>query len=145
MAVGLHLSPLAKELSVRTDQKRRPLDAAHLAPVHILHFDHVELLAQLLIGIRNELEGKAHLGLEILVRLQAVARHSCDDCAGFDELLVQIAELAALGGTSRSVVLGVEIQHNRMAAMIRELEGAAGRGDGKIGDFIARHCWPPFV
>ena len=50
------------------------LDAADLLAVHVLHLDHVELLAQLFVGIGDQLERKSHLRLEALVRLERVAR-----------------------------------------------------------------------
>ena len=75
-----------------------------------------------LVGVDEQFEGQPQLGLEALVRLQAVARDAEDFAAGFAELGVEVAELAGLGGAAGRVVLGVEIEHQRLAALGGELK-----------------------
>src|SRR5262245_3783941 len=67
VARHLHATPFATELPIATDEKGRSLDSAHLPAVHVLHLHHAELLAEFFILVGNELEGKSHLGLEVLV------------------------------------------------------------------------------
>src|SRR5438034_7278625 len=145
LGVAWHLdpSPLSYKSAVGVDQKGRSLDSPDLSAVHVLHLDHAELLAKLLVLVGDELEGKLHLGLEVLVRLQAVARNADDQRAGFLEFLVQVAELRALHRAPGRVVLGIEIKDYRPAAALRQLECPPGRGDGEIGDFLARHGVKP--
>src|SRR6266581_1014282 len=66
-------APFAPENAVAVEHKGAAFDAADLLAVHVLHLHHAELLADLFVFVRQQLERKAHFGLEILVRLQAVS------------------------------------------------------------------------
>ena len=89
-----------------------------------------------ILGVREQLEREAHLALEALVRLQAVARYAVDVAAELLELRVEIAELLTLGGAARGVVFRVEVQDEGRAFGAGEAEGlAAGGGQLEIG------CW----
>ena len=72
--------------------------------------------------------GQLEALLELVVRRHVVARNAKYDRAGLDELGVHVAELHGLGGTTRRVVLGVEIQHHGAAleGMRRELDTVGG-------------------
>src|SRR5690606_380182 len=78
VALDLDFTPLAPKHAFGVDQKRAALDAERLAPVHILLFDDVELLAERFVRVGDELERQRVLCLEFLVRGEAVARHSED-------------------------------------------------------------------
>ena len=56
--------------------------------------------------VGEQLEGERLLGLEVLVRSDAVARDAEHDAAGLDELFVEVAELLAFGGAPRRAVPG---------------------------------------
>src|SRR5438046_9097151 len=71
-------SPFLYKSAIAVDQKCRSLDSPDLSAIHVLHLDHAELLAELLVLVGDELEGELHLGLEALVRLHAVARNADD-------------------------------------------------------------------
>src|SRR6266571_4794224 len=70
---NLDSAPFAPENAVAVEHKGAAFDAADLLAVHVLHLHHAELLADLFVFVRQQLERKAHFGLEILVRLQAVS------------------------------------------------------------------------
>src|SRR5208282_1186502 len=74
VAVHLHAAPLAPEHARSVEQERAALDAEHLATVHVLLADHVELPADGLPSIREQIERQAHLLAKLLVRTDAVAR-----------------------------------------------------------------------
>src|SRR5215470_3489120 len=110
VARNLDPAPLAPDDAVAVEDEGAALDAAHLLAVHVLDFHHAELAADFLALVGEKLEGKPHLGLEILVRLQAVARNAVDRAPRLREPGVQVAELRALDGAARGAVLGVEVQ-----------------------------------
>src|SRR5438477_7808041 len=76
MAWNLDPAPFAPEDALAVEHEGAALDAPHLFPVQVLHLHHAELIADPFAFVGQQLEGKAHLGLEILVRLDAVARDS---------------------------------------------------------------------
>src|SRR4029077_503873 len=87
MTGNLDPAPFAPENAVAVEHEGAPLDSAHPPAVHVFHLHDPELGADLLGLVREQLEGKAHLGLEILVRLEAVARASCSPESPLLELL----------------------------------------------------------
>src|SRR6056297_930645 len=67
VALHLHLAPFPAQFALVVDQEGAALDTHHLAPVHVLLLDHVELAADLLLGIGQQVEGELVLGAEFLV------------------------------------------------------------------------------
>src|SRR5439155_13600970 len=108
--------------------------------VHVFHLHDPELGADLLGLVREQLEGKAHLGLEILVRLDAVARDSGYRTSRLLELRVEIAELRSFVGAARGVVLRLEIQDEQLGFDRREPELlAAGGGQDEVAYCFVGH------
>ena len=60
--------------------------------------------------------------LELHVLADAVGRDAEDDRAGLLELAVRVADPARLSGTARRVVLGVEVEDDRLAAEARQAD-----------------------
>ena len=54
-------------------------------------------------------EGQGEFGLEVLMRLEAIARNAHNLATSLFEFFIQIAELLRLGGATRGIVLGVKI------------------------------------
>src|SRR6266568_4889507 len=65
---NLDSAPFAPENAVAVEHEGAALDPAHLLSVHVFHLHDSELAADFLGLVRKQLEGKAHLGLEIFVR-----------------------------------------------------------------------------
>src|SRR5262245_9383207 len=128
VARNLDPAPLAPDDAVAIEDEGAALDAAYLLAVHVLHLHDAELIADFLILIRKELEGKAHLGLEALVRLDAVARDTVHGLAGLHELGMQIAKLGTLDRATGSAVLRIEVQDHTPGLDRREPELASARG-----------------
>src|SRR5215470_16714248 len=74
VAGHLHAAPFPADDAHGVDGESAALDPAYLSAVHIFHLDDIEELARLFLAVREQLEGEAHLRLEVLVRLHAVAR-----------------------------------------------------------------------
>jgi hypothetical protein len=109
VARRLDAAPFAPSTPSCVDDEGAALDAAHRPAVEHLLPDDAEQRAGGFLGVGEQLEGQRQLGLEALVRLQAVARDAVDGAAGAPELGVQIAELAGLGGAAGGVVFRVEV------------------------------------
>jgi hypothetical protein len=72
--VARHLdpAPFARELAFAVEDEGAALDAADFLPVHALQLHDAELLAERLVGVRQQLERELDLGLEGLVGFQRV-------------------------------------------------------------------------
>src|SRR6266852_3428214 len=140
MTGDLDPAPFALENAVAVEHEGASLDSADLLAVHVLHLHHAELFADLFVFVRQQLEGKAHLGLEILVRLEAVARDSGYRTSRLQELRVEIAELRPFVGAARGVVLRVEIEDEQLGFDRREPEFlAAGGGQDEVAYCFVGH------
>jgi hypothetical protein len=138
VARHFHPAPFAQQPSLLIDDEGAALDAADLSSVQELVLDHAEGLAGGLVGVGQELEWKLLLCLEALVRLQRVARDAVDVEPGAAERLVQVAEIATLGGAAGGVVLRVEVENQALAALVFETErAAAGAGKTEVGYRLA--------
>jgi hypothetical protein len=132
-----HAAPLAAQDSLRVDRERTALDAPHLPAIQVLHLDDAIELAGAFLRVREQIEGKFHLGLEPFVRLDAVARDAVDAAAELLELRIEIAEVLALRGAAGRVVLGVEVEHEGGARGAGEAKGfAAGCRQLEIGRWL---------
>src|SRR5258708_28089434 len=114
MTGNLAPAALAREKAVAVEHEGAPRDSARPPAVHVFHLHDLELGADLLGLVREQLEGKAHLDLEILVRLEAVARDSGYRASRLLELRVEIAELRPFVGAARGVVLRVELEDGQL-------------------------------
>src|SRR6185369_4840347 len=141
VAGDLHPAPFAAQYAAAVDDEGAAFDAAHLLAVHVLHFHDAEQRAHRLVAVRTEFEGKILLGLEVLVRFDAVPRDAEDHRVDRRKLLVQIAELLAFGGAARRAVLGVEVDHHHLAGLGGKIESlAAGGRQGEVGNSCIEHA-----
>src|ERR1700733_12251341 len=91
------------------------------------------------------------LVLELVVTRSAVRRNADDGGAGAGEFGAQAVEVDGFGGAAGRVVLGVEVDHDRLALEILKMRPAAagGRpfkvGGGSAPDQFLRHNCPRFV
>jgi hypothetical protein len=134
-------APLADKLAVGANEEGRALDAPDFLAIHVLHLHDAELPAQRLVRVGEELERESHLGLEVLMRLQAVARNADHYRAQFRKLFVQVPELGAFDRAPGSVVLGIEIQNDGVALLRRKLELAARTRRREVDNFFAGHVF----
>src|SRR6266702_5145183 len=146
---NLDSAPFAPESAVAVEHEGAALDPAHLLSVHVFHLHDSELAADFLGLVRKQLEGKAHLGLEIFVRPETIARDSDYRTSRLLELGVEIAELRPFVGAARGVVLRVEIEDEQLGFDRREPEFlAAGGGQDEVAYCFVGHpesapLWAP--
>src|SRR3990172_1725743 len=129
VAGHLHTAPFAREPAFVTDHEGAALDAADFPAVQVLHLDDPELGTRLLVRVREQLERQLEFRLEVLVRLERIARDAADLAVRLEEFRVEVAKLHRLGGAARGAVLGIEVQDESFAASCAQAErAAAGRG-----------------
>src|SRR5262245_29338298 len=138
MARHLHLAPHLGHRAGLVDQEGRPVDAHVLAAIEALLDPGAVLLADLAILVGHQREVQPVFLLELVVPVDAVladADHLRLDLAEVGQL---VAEAAGLGGAARRVVLGIEVEHHRLAAQLRQLELLAAVGRRReIGRLLA--------
>ena len=83
-----------------------------------------------LVPVADQLEREALLGLEVLVRLQAVTRHAEHHGVGCGKGFMLVAEALAFGGAARGAVLRVEVQHHLPALEVGQAHGLPAGGLG---------------
>src|SRR5712692_1662645 len=137
---NLDSAPFAPENAVAVEHEGAALDPAYLLAVHVFHLHDPELAADFLGLVRKQLEGKAHLGLEIFVRPETVARDAEDRASCLLQSRVEIAELCPFIGAARGVVLRVEIKDEQLGLDRREPELlAAGGGQHEVAYRFVGH------
>src|SRR5262249_22369568 len=115
-------TPLTHEPAAIVKDEGAALYAAHLAAVHVFHSYDVEQPARFFVRVRQQVEREIRLGFEILVGFQAVARDAENGASEALKLRIQIAEMLSFRRAAGGVVLGVEIDNVRMAALLCRLE-----------------------
>src|SRR5690606_22162481 len=136
VSVHLDLAPLLPEFPFLIDQERAAFYAEKLAPVKCLLADHVELPAQRLVRIREQVERQFQLFLELFVGRKAVARYSQYNSAGALELCMQVPKILPLGRATGRAGLRVEIQDHLVATQCLQLDCFPARGGtGEIRNY----------
>jgi len=115
MAFDLHFAPFLPEFAGFIDQKRTSLDAHELASIKHLFLDDIELFAEYLIGIGQEIKWKLLLVFEFFVRRNAVAGDTQDYCVQALELAMKVPKILAFRRTAGRRILGIEIEHQVLA------------------------------
>ena len=118
----LHLAPFLSQFAVLVNEEGTPHNAHELPAVERFFLDDVELFAELLVRIRNEIKGKALLFPEFLVRGNAVTRNAKNDRVLAPKFGVQRAEITAFGRAAGRAVFRVEIDDDVLAAQLFELD-----------------------
>jgi hypothetical protein len=72
--------------------------------------------------VGEERKRQAVLGLELRVRSLAVRADAVDDRAGALELAPRVADVACLLRAPRCVVLGIEVEDDRLPTQVRKLD-----------------------
>ena len=111
MPFDFDLAPLTPQHSMFVDQEGAALNPLVFFAIHLLLLNHIKQPAQAFIGVADQFEGEALLGLEVLVSTQAVFGYAQYQCMRGYEIGMQVTEVLAFGGAARGVVLGVEIDH----------------------------------
>ena len=115
MAVGLHVLEDMLDLPFGPDEEGRPRNPHHLPAVHVLLFDHVELVGDLFFVVGKKRVRELLFFFKLLLGRRFIRRDAENYQAGFLQLCVCIAEPASLNGSTRRIRLGIEEQHHRLA------------------------------
>ena len=121
-------APLVGQRTVSRNQEGAALNALDLFAVHDFVLDHAKHVTHFFFGVCNQLERQFKLGLELVVRLHVVTRHTKNRSASFDEALVVIPELHRFCCATRGIVFGVKIQNDDFTNMgcVGHLNAAGG-------------------
>lgn len=115
MTFRLHLGKDLEDGLVLVDQESSALDAHHFFAIHIFFFEHVKIIADLLIHIGEQGVVEAVLLGELLLRLGRVATDAEHDGSSLLQLLQLIAKAAGLNGAARRIGARIEKQHHWLA------------------------------
>ena len=126
--LDLHRVPELSDRTVWRDEEGAADDPHAGLAVHLLLAPHAPRLGDGAVGVGDEREGEALLGLEPIVALDAVAAHPHDDGPEGGEVIVQIAEVPGLGGAAGRGVARVEVDDDRAALLRSEVEVPVGGG-----------------
>jgi hypothetical protein len=90
------------------------------------------------IGVGKQVEGQPILGAELLVAVDRVHAHAEDHGVLGLELRQRVLKLVRLDGAAARHVLGIEVEHDPLAAIAIERDRLAGlRGQGEGGRDLA--------
>lgn len=90
-----------------------------------------------MVGVGQQREVQLVLRAEIAVRLFAVGTHADDAESAAGQLIAAVAQTFGLERTSRSVVLGIEIEDDALPPKVRKRQGfTLLRGRFEIGGHI---------
>src|SRR5207245_10808689 len=120
VSLSFHVFKYVPDTAIRPNYECGSRDPLHFLSVHVLLFDHAESLADFLIGVGQQGIGEIVLILKLFLKLRRIGRDPQDHCPGLLQLLVCVAEPARFNGSTRSIGLGKEKQHHRLAAKILE-------------------------
>lgn len=150
MAIDLDLAPFLPELAVFVDQKSTSFDPHEFSAIERFFSNYVELSAELLVRIRQQVEWKLLLCLEFFVRGNAVPRNAEDDGFLPSEPGVQLAKVPPFCCAAWRRVLWIEVNHHFAATQGFQLNGLVTGGFGfKVfddsieywsGHFVASVC-----
>ena len=140
VGVRLHPPQLFRDVAVSVDHEGRALDAhVRVAGVVLLDPDAV-VLGRPVIGVGEQRERQVVLLLELDVRALVVRADAEHDCAARLELAPGIADPAGLSRAAGRVVLRIEVEDDRLAAEIGQLDALAGIARGARSP--AQACLP---
>src|SRR5258708_15752503 len=120
MAADLDLGPEAADDALVVDQHGRALDAHVFAAIHALLHPDAVFLADLPALVRGEGEGQRIFLLELVMRAHRISGDADDRRFRLREIGHGVAKPASLGGTARRVVLRIQIDDDRLAALTLE-------------------------
>ncbi len=118
VSVGFDLVEYVLDLPVRADQESRSLDSERLLSVHVLLFDHVVSLADLLVDVREQRERQTILLFELLLLFRVISRYAQDDGLDLLEIGEVFAKLASLDRSARCVGFREEVENNLLPAIV---------------------------
>src|SRR5919198_3933718 len=115
----------ARDVPITVDDERRPVDPHVVLAGELLLAPDAVLFGDRVVRVREERERQLVLRLELLMRRDVVGADAEDLSAALAEDVVRVAKLTSLGRAAGRVVLGIEVEDDRAAAQVRELDRLA--------------------
>ena len=137
MAGHLHLPPDAPHGADPVDEVGHPFDAHVFAAVHALFDPGAVALDHVVVLGRREQGAQAVFGLELLMAGGGVLGDAHDDRAGGREVIGRRGEALGFGRAAGGVVLGIEIDHHRLALERNERDPPVIGRQIKLGRLVA--------
>src|SRR5215208_7723183 len=126
MRVGLDAPHDVGDVALGIDQERRALDAHVRLAVELALAPDAVAFGNLVVGIRQQRERQAVLLLELHVRRFVIRADAEDDGPSLAEGVEVVPDPARLRRTARRVVLGIEVDDDRLAPEVGEPNCLAG-------------------
>ena len=135
MILDLDLAPLGTKFAGSVDQECATHDPHEFSPIQGLLVNDIEFLAELFVGIGQQVERKFLLLPEFLMRGQAIARHAKYDGLLAPEFCVQVFEIQAFLSAAGRTVFWIEVQDDILPAQVFESNGFVTRRIAReVGD-----------
>ena len=125
VAVGLHVLEDVGDFAVGADEEGGTGDALHLLAVHVLLFDHAELVGDGLIFVGQERVRQLVLVLELLLGGRCIGGDAEYRDSGPGKLAVCVAEPARFYGSTGGIGFRIEEEDDRFAAKLLQLDGVS--------------------
>src|SRR5688500_13496010 len=117
---GFHARQNMGKGSLLIDHEGRPLDAPVFLAHELLLHPNAVAIRELVFRIRQQAKWEMELVAEFHVRADVVRTDTEYDGIERVQLINAVTEIAGLGGATRRVILGVEIENDLFSAQVRE-------------------------
>ena len=140
--LGFHLAKNGFDPAIGSNEEGAAFGAHEFFAIHGLFNPNPVSLDDLVVFIADQRKGQVVLGNEVRMALWRIDADTKDDRPRLKKWFVFVAQRTSLGGATRGVILGVEIEQKRFSFEVREgnlatiLISAAHGYRGKIGGFI---------
>lgn len=118
VAFGLHFLEDVLDLAFGTDQEGRSRDPHDFLAVHVLFFDDIIGITNLLLGVSQQGVGQVIFLLKFLLLLRGVGGDAEDYGTRLLNFFVCVTKLGRLNRSTRSVGFGIKEQDDGFAAKI---------------------------
>lgn len=112
MSLNLYFSPFSLKFSVSANEKGAALDSKNFSAIHIFLFDHIEQVARLFVGIREQIKWKPEFVSEFFMRRYCVPGQAKYERIASLEFEVVFLKVTAFIGASGRIISRVKIEHD---------------------------------
>ena len=116
VAFDFDLVPRITDFALGINNKRGPFNAHEFLAIHAFFLPHTVIFAGGAILVRGENEVQVMFGFEFIMAIRTVFGNANDLCGNGAKIWFCITEFAGFCRAARCHVLGIEIDHHRLAA-----------------------------
>ena len=110
MSLYLYFSPFFLKFSGSVDEEGASFDSKHFPAIHIFFFDHLEQVADLFVGIREQVKREAEFISEFFVGSDCISRQSEHNRVSSLEFQMLRFEVTALVRAAGGIISRVEVK-----------------------------------